>query len=88
MAPILAALLLALACGARAEEPPVFAIRGARIVPVASLFFADAGWTCHCDACTKAFREYLQKRFGNAHAAKLRHGDRSRDPTEMVEDRP
>ena len=28
-------------------------------------FFAAAGWTCHCDACTKAFREYVQKRFGN-----------------------
>jgi hypothetical protein len=27
-------------------------------------FFAAAGWTCHCGACTAAFREYVQKRFG------------------------
>jgi hypothetical protein len=34
-------------------------------------FFAAAGWTCHCDACEKAFRQYVQKRFGNDKAEKL-----------------
>jgi hypothetical protein len=28
-------------------------------------YFAKDGWTCHCDACTRAFREYVRKRFGN-----------------------
>jgi hypothetical protein len=28
-------------------------------------FFAAAGFTCHCDACTTAFREYVRKRFGD-----------------------
>lgn len=27
-------------------------------------FFAEAGWTCHCDACTKAFRAYVDTRCG------------------------
>ncbi len=27
-------------------------------------FFARDGWTCHCAACQKAFREYVKKRFG------------------------
>lgn len=27
-------------------------------------FFAEGGWTCHCDACTKAFREYVGRRCG------------------------
>ena len=27
-------------------------------------FFAGAGWTCHCDSCTKKFREYVKQRFG------------------------
>ena len=28
-------------------------------------FFAEGGgWTCHCDACTKRFREYVSRRFG------------------------
>jgi hypothetical protein len=34
-------------------------------------FSAAAGWTCHCDACTKAFRDYLHKRFGNEKTAIL-----------------
>lgn len=27
-------------------------------------FFAEGGWTCHCDSCKKAFREYVDRRFG------------------------
>ncbi len=27
-------------------------------------FYAAGGWTCHCAACTTAFREYVQQRFG------------------------
>ncbi|MEO7300040.1 MAG: alpha-amylase family protein [Verrucomicrobiota bacterium] len=27
-------------------------------------FFAEGGWTCHCDSCKKAFREYVGCRFG------------------------
>lgn len=27
-------------------------------------YFAQAGWTCHCDACTAAFRKYTQERVG------------------------
>jgi hypothetical protein len=27
-------------------------------------YFADAGWTCHCEACNKAFREYVERRCG------------------------
>src|SRR5262249_33554120 len=34
-------------------------------------FIAAAGWTCHCDACTKAFRNYLEKRFGSEKCAQL-----------------
>lgn len=29
------------------------------------------GWTCHCDACTRKFREYLKSRFGDEEAANL-----------------
>ena len=28
-------------------------------------YFAQAGWTCHCDACTAAFRQYTAQRCGN-----------------------
>ena len=34
-------------------------------------FFAQAGWTCHCAACTKAFREYARQRFGVAETRRL-----------------
>ncbi len=34
-------------------------------------FFTAAGWTCHCDACTKAFREYVEKRFGDEKSVQL-----------------
>jgi hypothetical protein len=47
-------------------------------------FFAAAGWTCHCDACTKAFREYLHKRFGDEQSTQ-RFGaatDKPRIPTQ------
>jgi hypothetical protein len=27
-------------------------------------FFAAGGWTCHCDACTKGFQQYVAQRFG------------------------
>ena len=27
-------------------------------------FFTKDGWTCHCAACTRAFREYARQRFG------------------------
>ena len=27
-------------------------------------FFVKDGWTCHCAACQKAFRDYVNKRFG------------------------
>ena len=33
-------------------------------------FSAQAGWTCHCDACTKAFRDYVRRRCG---VEKTRH---------------
>jgi hypothetical protein len=29
-------------------------------------FHADAGWTCHCEYCTRAFREYARHRLGPA----------------------
>src|SRR3954454_17359543 len=47
-------------------------------------FFAAAGWPCHCDACTKAFREYLHKRFGDEQSTQ-RFGaatDKPRIPTQ------
>jgi hypothetical protein len=34
-------------------------------------FFAKGGWTCHCDACRKAFREYVGRRFGPELTEKL-----------------
>lgn len=34
-------------------------------------FQAQAGWTCHCAACAKAFRQYLRHRFGNEGAKRL-----------------
>src|SRR4051812_28389410 len=34
-------------------------------------FFAAGGWTCHCDACTKAFRKYVEARFGTKKTEKL-----------------
>ena len=34
-------------------------------------FFAKDGWTCHCDACTNAFRQYVHKRFGDEKAKQL-----------------
>ncbi len=27
-------------------------------------YFAQAGWTCHCESCTRGFREYVRRRFG------------------------
>jgi hypothetical protein len=27
-------------------------------------YFAQAGWTCHCDSCTRGFRNYVRRRFG------------------------
>jgi hypothetical protein len=27
-------------------------------------YFAKAGWTCHCESCTRGFRDYVRKRFG------------------------
>jgi hypothetical protein len=27
-------------------------------------YFAKDGWTCHCASCRKAFRDYVEKRFG------------------------
>ncbi|MEP6663719.1 MAG: alpha-amylase family protein, partial [Verrucomicrobiota bacterium] len=27
-------------------------------------FFAEGGWTCHCDSCKKEFRKYVGRRFG------------------------
>lgn len=34
-------------------------------------FFAKDGWTCHCDGCTKAFRQYVAKRFEAEQSRKL-----------------
>ena len=34
-------------------------------------FQAQAGWTCHCAACTKAFREYARQRLGDAETKRL-----------------
>ena len=34
-------------------------------------YFAQAGWTCHCAACTRAFREYVRQRFGNERAKRF-----------------
>lgn len=34
-------------------------------------FFAEAGWTCHCAACTKGFREYVRQRFGTERTKRL-----------------
>lgn len=34
-------------------------------------FKAEAGWTCHCDACRQAFREYISTRFGDEESSRL-----------------
>lgn len=34
-------------------------------------YFTPAGWTCHCAACTRAFRHYVRRRFGTARARRL-----------------
>ena len=34
-------------------------------------FRAEAGWTCHCVACTKGFREYARQRLGTARTRRL-----------------
>lgn len=34
-------------------------------------YFAAAGWTCHCDACTAAFRDYVKQRCGDEGSQKL-----------------
>jgi hypothetical protein len=34
-------------------------------------FFTEAGWTCHCAACTKGFREYARKRLGDERTTRL-----------------
>ena len=34
-------------------------------------FHAQAGWTCHCADCAKAFREYVRQRLGDAKTKRL-----------------
>lgn len=34
-------------------------------------YFTKEGWTCHCAACTRAFREYVRRRLGPDRARRL-----------------
>ncbi len=34
-------------------------------------YYAAAGWTCHCEGCKKACRQYVHKRFGDKKSTEL-----------------